>query len=609
MTRWIAAYFFVMMAWTGAALAQTGSWIQIEARPTLRQAEDRARAFSSRLQDVTGHALSTGWYAIALGPYTAAEARVRLRTLRNQGAVPRDAFIADGGNFRQQFWPAGRDATTTAEASTGASTEGQVVIEPAIPEATETPGVTPEATTEAAPGTATAEVTPEATPDPEPVEETPAQARASERLLTEAERKDLQRALEWEGHYSAAIDGDFGAGTRAAMSSYQQAQGDEVTGILTIRQRTRLMDGYTSVLAELDLATVVDERAGVEVMMPTALVKFDRVEPPFVHYSAATDRDVRVLLISQPGTRQTLYGLFDIMQTLAIVPIEGERSKSGDSFVLTGQGTNLHSYTWARHDNGQIKGFALVFPPEDARVMNRVASMMRDSFASTGETVLAPAAAADAPSQIDLVSGLEVRRPTVSRSGFYVDGKGTVVTTADAVAQCSRVTIDDSFEADVTRRDETSGLAVLKPRQSLAPLAHATFTAGTPVVDSQVAVSGFSYEGALGAPTLTYGQLSELRGLAGEENIQRLEVAARSGDAGGPVFDRSGTVLGMLLARGEAERQLPEDVHFAVKPAALGKVLTDLGITTSSDSTNGVMAPEDLALLASDMTVLVSCWE
>lgn len=600
MMRRMAAFLILMITWTGAALAQEGSWIQIEARPTLRQAEDRARTYSSALQNVSGYALGSGWYAIALGPYSRPEALARLRALRGQGAIPNDAFVADGGNFRQRFWPAGRDEATSAE--------GQVVIEQALPDA---PPETAQAETAQA-ETAQADPAPDVPETPavpaQPVEETVAEARASERALTEQERKDLQIAMQWEGFYDAAIDGDFGAGTRRAMSAYQTAKGLEATGVLTTRQRTALLQGYRQAFDELELSTVVDDRAGIEVMMPTALVKFGKVEPPFVHYDPSTDRQVRVLLISQSGNRNTLYGLYDIMQTLAIVPTEGERSKSGDSFVLRGRNQLVESYTWARLEDGQIKGFTLVFPPEESKVMTRVAEMMRDSFAATGDTVLDPAAGGDAVPSVDLVSGLEVRRPVVSRSGFYVDGAGTVVTTADAVAQCARVTIDESFEADVASVDAASGMAILKPRQTLAPLAHATFRTDTPALDTDVAISGFSYEGALGAPTVTYGKLSDLRGLGGDEAIQRLNVRARTGDAGGPVFDQAGTVLGMLLSRGEADRQLPEDVYFAIKPEPMGKMLSEQGVTPQNDGATGIMAPEDLALLASDMTVLVSCW-
>ena len=56
-------------------------------------------------------------------------------------------------------------------------------------------------------------------------------------------------------------------------------------------------------------------------------MQFDHYEPPFVHYGERGGSGVRVLLISQPGDQSTLFGLYDILQTLEIVPLDGERER------------------------------------------------------------------------------------------------------------------------------------------------------------------------------------------------------------------------------------------------------------------------------------------
>ena len=98
----IAAIFLA----AGAARAQE-SWVQIEAQPTLERAEERAQAWASALPEVNGFRLTSGWYAVTLGPYPAELARDRLFALRGEGLIPPDSFLSDGGNYTGRFWPSG----------------------------------------------------------------------------------------------------------------------------------------------------------------------------------------------------------------------------------------------------------------------------------------------------------------------------------------------------------------------------------------------------------------------------------------------------------------------------------------------------------------------
>ena len=61
---------------------------------------------------------------------------------------------------------------------------------------------------------------------------------------------------------------------------------------------------------------------------------------------------------------------------------------------------------------------------------------------------LEPIVAPEGTQRIDLISGLEMRRPERARSGFFVDASGAVLTTAEAVRGCGRITLDESFEAE-----------------------------------------------------------------------------------------------------------------------------------------------------------------
>lgn len=589
MARIFSALILAILTMAPAARAQEDglAWVQIEAQPSLAQAQRSIRGYATDLQDVNGFSLGGGWYAIALGPYAPQDARQVLRVLRAEGAIPRDSYIAESGDYRQQFWPVG------ANTLTGAAPDVQT------PEPDADANEPQQQVTETAPA-----------PEPQIAEpdETPREARANERDLTRAQRAELQEALKWAGFYGGAIDAAFGRGTRGAMARWQDANNFEETGILTTLQRAELMRQYNEILEGLDLQLVRDEDAGIEMILPTGVVSFEKYEPPFAHYEASGDIDAKVLLISQEGDETTLAGLYDIMQTLEIVPERGPRTLDRRAFTLIGEGALSISHTQAWLKDGHVKGFTLIWPAGDEERRTRMLGEMQESFTRL-DGVLDPGAGVASEPKIDLVAGLEVRKPKLSRSGFYVDSAGTVVTTAEVTRECGKITIDEEYDAQLVTLNEELGIAVLRPIESLAPMSVAAFQDTIPRLQADVAVAGYSYGGVLGAPTLTFGQIADLQGLNGEDTLKRLALAALEGDAGGPVVDAGGAVLGMLLPNRMKERELPEGVSFAADSEAVQKVLQEAGVSPSATSDQEKMSPEALTNRAASMTVLVSCWE
>jgi peptidoglycan hydrolase-like protein with peptidoglycan-binding domain/S1-C subfamily serine protease len=552
------------------ARAQEAVWLQIEARPNLASAEERARDYASRLENVVGFRLASGWYAIALGPYTPEAATAQLSGLRSTRQVPGDSFVSDGAGFRDQFWPTGATGIATPPI--------------AAPTTVEETALTP----------------------PIPADETVAEARASERLLNREEREELQRALQIQGFYNSRIDGSIGPGTRNAMAAWQEFAGYEVTGVLTSGQRAELVNSLRELLDSLAMRQVLDIRAGIEIDLPMGMVTFKGYDAPFARYAG---EDVQVLLISQSGDRDTLQGLYDVMQTLEIVPLDGAREIGRTSFTLTGRNDRIFSYTYAEIRDDAVKGYTLVWPTEDA-LRGRIAlDRMQASFTALADAVLPDTAGDMALQRPDLLAGLQIRQSDSSVSGFYVTSDGTVLTVAAPLAACARITLDGDTEADLIATDTELGLALLRPRSRLAPLGIGRITDQTPRLQSDIAVAGYSYGGRLGAPTMSFGTLEDLEGLEGEDSLKRLALNVQPGDAGGPVLDTGGAVVGLLLPKdGANDRTLPEDVNFAADAEAIIAFLEANGIAITPPNTNAAMAPEDLALLGADMTVLVECW-
>jgi S1-C subfamily serine protease len=420
----------------------------------------------------------------------------------------------------------------------------------------------------------------------------------------------LQTALQWEGFYDSAIDGDVGPGTRSAMAAWQAAKGYDPSGVLTTEQRAQLVASYTSAMDSLGLAPVHDETAGIDIMMPTAMVKKGAYQPPFAHYDSVGDSGVQVILISQSGDKRTLFGLYDILQTLDVIPLDGPREKRKDSFIIDGTSDTIVTHVEAQLTQaGNVKGFILIWPRGDEQRRKLVLTAMRSSFQALPDAVLPDSAGPGQHQSVDLLSGLTIRRPAVSATGFYFDGDGNVLTAASAVEQCSRITLDDDTEVKVAAKDPSLGLAVLKASELLVPMGYARLQPSVPRLGAEVAVSGFAYNGRLGAPVLTFGQIEDVKGLNGEADKNRLNLSATAGDAGGPVFDQSGAVVGMLLASNPPQGTvLPQAVRFSVPAATIAEFLSNNGFSAAAAEPSGDLQPELLTGVARNMTVHVACW-
>lgn len=561
-----------LVGFATGATAQEKAWLQIEAHPSQATATERATAYAGAFPDVAAYAAGSGWYAVVLGPYLPEEAAGKISQLRRENLIPRDAFVTDGAAFGEQVWPVG--ATPAAPAPEVAA---PVVSEPAAPVVVEE------------------------------ADETPKQARTSEAALTKDERKELQTALQWYGFYDARIDGSFGPGTRKSMAAWQEANGLEPTGILTSRQRATLTANHAADLAEFGFVSVTEPEAGIEITLPLSLVAFDHYEPPFVHFTEKDGSGLRIMLISQPGGAEALAGLYDILQTLEVVPAAGERSKSGDSFTINAESDAVQSYAYAQADKGMVKGYLVVWKPQDADRMTRILPALQSSFRGVGDKALDPGLVPmEDAARAGLLAGLEVKKPKLSRSGFYVDATGHVLTTAEAVVGCSRITLDHDTEADLTLTE--GALALLTPRAPLAPTHFAGFANATPRVGSEIAVAGYSYEDRLPAPVLTFGSFDEATGLNGEADLARLSAPVLAGDAGGPVLDSTGAVVGMLLPAATGDKVLPQGVAMAANAASLTAALTKAGVAATAASATAPATPDALNAQAIGMTVLVSCW-
>jgi S1-C subfamily serine protease len=576
-----ASIFFIFTSLSLPAMAQQTSWLQVEAVPDQATAIERAKAYSALFPNVEGYE-SGAWFAIALGPMTRDEAGQMLLSLRHENLIPLDSYIASGAGYGAKYWPVAGEAPLT-EADPEALPEATSEVEP------EAEVIAPEV----------------ATP-----EETLAEARAAEDAFSRDEKMALQVALAWFGFYDGTIDGAYGKGTRGSFAAWQEANGYEATGVLRSDEGVALLGAEATEKALYGFDLVSEIESGIEVMLPMGLVAFQGYEPPFVQFAPRESGGPRLILISEPGDQASLSGLYDLLQTMEIVPASGERSLSADGFVITATSPSVATYAWARASKGQVKGFILSWTPQNAKSMARIVEVVQSSFRSVGDKALDPGLVPlDEAARQGLLTGLTPLKPAFSRSGFYVSSEGAILTLATDLQNCTEITIDGDIAASLVASDAASGAALLKPEKVLSPVAIANFATSSVARGSEIVVAGYAYGDKLPAPVLTYGRLDEATGLAGETGVSRLSAPVLEGDQGGPVLSVKGAVIGLLSGpSADPAKSLPAGVVFAADAAAVTGFLSGNGISAQS-FTGPDLSPAALSKAALGMTLRVDCWK
>lgn len=578
-----------MLLIAGASAAQDMHWIQIEAQPSLLEAETRARIYAQEFPDTQAHSIGSGWYAITLGPLPEDKADLRMSQLRARAAIPRDSFLATGANYRQRIYPIG---STPAAVTPAQTVEAEVVQE----EATQVSVV------ETAESAASEQASPEQSiyvPD-----ETLSVARASEGLLSREEKMDLQLYLQWAGYYNSTIDASFGRGTRRSMAAWQTDNGHEDTGVLTTAQREQLRAQYFAIFNGLGLETHRDLEAGISIDLPKEVVAFDAYAAPLAHFkSQDASSPAQIFLISAAGNRGDLAAIYRVLPTLSIVPMNIEKSLNKDRFVITGAGTSTRAFITASHKGGEIKGFGLIWPNQNEEQFDRLVAHMRKSFETFSGTLDPSLSVAINDPETEF--GVAIRKPAFVRSAVFVSDQGHAMTDTSNLEQCSSLTISGTYDAEIIARSET-GAGLLSPKSDFNPISYAKLGNAVRKGDKTF-LSSYPYGGRLGLASVTQATVIETTDLSGNAEKFRLDLLAEPGDFGGAVLDQSGNLTGILVSQDDTGRVLPNNVNFAAATDALTSMMQSAGLRLRTGKTDRL---DDVALIASAQNILtpIECW-
>lgn len=203
-------------------------------------------------------------------------------------------------------------------------------------------------------------------------------------------------------------------------------------------------------------------------------------------------------------------------------------------------------------------------------------------------------------------------------TGFVVSAAGHIVTNNHVIDGCSELKGNLTGEAAMVLRvvsaDAKNDLALLQPTSAatfkdFARIRDRSFHSG----DSVVAI-GFPYHGLLTSDfSVTTGIVSSLSGTQNDTRFLQISAPVQPGNSGGPLFDTSGQIVGVVTRKLDALRlavatgTIPENINFAIKTGALRDFLDNSVVPYQTAEPKGELKTADIAGNARAYTMLISC--
>jgi hypothetical protein len=344
--------------------------------------------------------------------------------------------------------------------------------------------------------------------------------------LPEATRKALQEALVWLGLYVGVNDGDFGKHTRDAILAFQASVKAPADGTLSPPLLKALLAAAQSAREATGFQVVSDLKTGSRIGAPLKLL--GAVPDARLDFASNADDDLGALyarLSASTPARKIAY----------------KAIKPDAFFVVSGQDGPIKFYT--RFDkspnaSAPIRGFTFAYPASQAAYLDRIAIAIANSFKPFPEAATAPGAAMNGTAPSPGASPpLPPSVPQPAATALVVaPGKALTALKAD---DCPHPTVAGK-PVRIERADTATGLAMLA--------GDFTSNGGAPRLGAprdDLVVLGFDGS-RLAASSASF---------AGGDKRPVATAAVNKGASGGPVFDRSGALVGLVAPiTGEPKR-------------------------------------------------------
>ena len=201
-----------------------------------------------------------------------------------------------------------------------------------------------------------------------------------------------------------------------------------------------------------------------------------------------------------------------------------------------------------------------------------------------------------------------------SGTAFFVSNDGKALTNAHVVERCQQVNMSGDGQngtAQVLAQDDKNDLALLATDLHPAQFANWRLSVRQ---GEDVVVYGFPLTGVLAAGgNVATGNVTALAGLGDDSRFLQISAPVQPGNSGGPLLDRSGSVVGIVVAKLNAlgiaseTGDIPQNVNFAIKASVAAAFLDAQRVVHPEGQDTASLSTPDLSERARAFTAQVVC--
>ena len=423
------------------------------------------------------------------------------------------------------------------------------------------------------------------------------------------QKKHIQLALRVIGLYSGDVDGIFGSQSKAAASLYQRRHGEEETGSLTLEQRTKLYSEAEEVIGFAGSMMLTDRNLGLKVILPTSLLEIAEIKYPYVVLSPIGFRDINVVLISMDGGRKGIRALHTALLRHADIPEESNKLQHYDRFRISYSDLERNFSASARLFEDRIRGVIISWNPDQDSWMKEYSQIITGSIGEANKNIRFPFEEVEPlQNNLQILDQIRNQDPRLSSTGFFVSPAGEILTSYKNVENCAFITADFNQEVEIDRAFEEWDLALLKPVEKVSPLLFAELRDKPLSYESRIILSGYSFGGLVKEASIAVGSLSNLLNDGKRGTNYILNIQASESDFGGPIFDDTGSVIGVLTRLEPKGKILPSGTQIVQASETVLDLLTDSGMELVPSKRTEPLDLQQLSRIARDITVLIRCY-